>query len=184
VPADSPDARPRRACGSYSHANTSKPKRRPVGLNRWRTAIENYVPAVTSNNQAALGSTRAAFAHQINEIHNHLHQVFAFKFLGSLDSLSPNHKLNDRTLENEIEIVLDENGEVCQLGVVTGSGSTAFDVGALESIARAAPFAKPPPSILSPDGLLYLHWEFHRDPIYACSTYFVHPFKLKSAPSQ
>jgi hypothetical protein len=26
---------------------------------------------------------------------------------------------------------------------------------------------------------VYLHWEFYRNPYYACSTYFAHPFMLK-----
>ncbi|HEY5955936.1 MAG TPA: hypothetical protein VIV60_05260, partial [Polyangiaceae bacterium] len=31
-------------------------------------------------------------------------------------------------------------------------------------------------------GNVYLHWEFYRNPDFACSTYFAHPFLLKSAP--
>ena len=37
----------------------------------------------------------------------------------------------------------------------------------------------PPPSIVSPDGNVYLHWEFHRNPLFACSTYFARPYIIK-----
>ena len=30
-----------------------------------------------------------------------------------------------------------------------------------------------------PDGNVYLHWEFHRNPLLACSTYFARPFIIK-----
>jgi hypothetical protein len=63
---------------------------------------------------------------------------------------------------------------------------TAFDIAALESVMRASPFGAPPTEIVSPDGRVYFHWEFYRNPDYACSTYFAHPFilktKQKSAP--
>jgi hypothetical protein len=66
-----------------------------------------------------------------------------------------------------------------KMGVTRTSGVTAFDISALESVQRASPFGAPPPSIVSPDGNVYLHWEFHRNPTLACSTYFARPFILK-----
>jgi hypothetical protein len=68
------------------------------------------------------------------------------------------------------------------MGVTKTSGVTAFDIGALEAVSAAAPFGPAPPSIVSPDGNVYLHWEFHRDPRYACSTYFARPYILKAKP--
>jgi len=66
--------------------------------------------------------------------------------------------------------------------VTRTSGVTAYDIGALESVQRASPFGPPPPEIVSPDGNVYLHWEFHRRPEYACSTYFARPYILKGRP--
>jgi hypothetical protein len=65
------------------------------------------------------------------------------------------------------------------MGVTRTSGVTAFDISALESVQRASPFGAPPPSIVSPDGNVYLHWEFHRNPLLACSTYFARPYIIK-----
>jgi hypothetical protein len=33
---------------------------------------------------------------------------------------------------------------------------------------------------VSPDGNVYLHWEFHRDEVYACSTMNARPFLLNT----
>jgi TonB family protein len=157
---------------------------RPVGLDRWKSAIENYVATVQPGNQTSLNTARAPFASYLNRIHNRLHEVFAFRFLGSLDNLPADHALNRRDLKTHLEIVLSrEDGRVVKMGVTRASGSTAFDVGALESVQRASPFGAPPREIVSPDGNVYLHWEFHRDPIYACSTYFAHPFILRVSPT-
>jgi hypothetical protein len=68
-------------------------------------------------------------------------------------------------------------------GLTKSSGILQFDVSALASVDRAAPFGVPPAAIVSPDGNVYLHWEFYRNPDYACSTYFAHPFILKTAPT-
>ena len=59
---------------------------------------------------------------------------------------------------------------------------TAFDIVALNSVSRASPFGKAPDAIVSPDGNVYLHWEFHRDPYDACSSRNARPFLLKAAP--
>ena len=85
-----------------------------------------------------------------------------------------------------LEIVLNrDDGHVVKMGVVRTSGVTAFDIAALDSVQRASPFGKPPSAIVSPDGNVYFHWEFHRDPIYACSTMNARPFLLNvPAPTE
>jgi hypothetical protein len=57
-------------------------------------------------------------------------------------------------------------------------------VAALSSVDRAGPFGKAPEIIASPDGNVYLHWEFHRDPFDACTTRNARPFLLKNAPKK
>jgi outer membrane biosynthesis protein TonB len=65
---------------------------------------------------------------------------------------------------------------------VKTSGITAFDIAALDSVQRASPFGTAPSAIVSPDGRVYLHWEFHRDD-YACSTINARPFMLTAPAS-
>lgn len=157
---------------------------RSLGIERWRSAIENYVASVQPGNQTALNTARAPFATYLNQIHNRIHPIFADRFLGSLSALPASHPLNDMSMATFMEIVLHrDDGRIVRLGITKSSGVTAFDVGALEAVTSAAPFGTPPPSIVSPDGNIYLHWEFHREPANACSTYFARPYMIKARPT-
>lgn len=151
-----------------------------VGIERWRPAIENYVATVKLGNQTALNTAAAPFATYLNRIHNRLHPIFAVNYLGFLDSLPGSAGLRDKDMKTNLEIVLSQsNGSIVKMGVTRTSGVTAFDISALESVQRASPFGAPPSSIVSPDGNVYLHWEFHRNPLFACSTYFARPYIIK-----
>jgi hypothetical protein len=152
--------------------------------NHWKSAIQNYVASVQPGNQTELNTARVPFANYLNEIHQRLHDVFAHEYLGSLDNLPSDHPMNRPDLTTHLEIVLSrEDGRIVRMGVTRASGVTAFDVGALESVQRASPYGAPPREILSPDGNVYLHWEFWRNPGYACSTYFARPYILRFNPT-
>ncbi|MBM4363912.1 MAG: energy transducer TonB, partial [Deltaproteobacteria bacterium] len=156
---------------------------RTAGLERWRASIENYVASVKPGNQTALNTARVPFAAYLNQIHNRLHPIFADSFLASLDELPATHPLNRQDMRTNLEIVVDRDaGRIVKMGITRSSGATTFDVAALEAVQNASPFGRPPPSIVSPDGNVYLHWEFYRNPYYACSTYFAHPYLLKVSP--
>jgi hypothetical protein len=149
---------------------------------RYRSAIENYVPSVKPGNQTALNTAAVPFASYLNQIHSRIHPIFADTFLDSLDRLPASHPMNDRNLVTALEIVVDrEEGRLVRRGVTRTSGITAFDVSAIAAVDRAAPFGAPPAEIVSPDGNVYLHWEFRRDDM-ACSTLFAHPYILKVQP--
>jgi hypothetical protein len=149
---------------------------------RLKGAIENYDPSVKPGNQTALNAARVPFASYINGVHNRIHPIFAEEFLAALANLPAGHQLN-QDLVTHVEIVLSKDeGRIVRLGVTRQSGSTAFDAVALNSISRASPFGQAPDVIVSPDGNVYLHWEFHRDPFDACTTRNARPYILKSAP--
>lgn len=151
---------------------------------RWRSAIENYVTTVKPGNQTALNAARVPFATYLNTIHNRIHPIFADSFLGSLDGLPSSHPLANPRLVTHLEIVVGpKNGEIVKMGVVKASGVTAFDVAALDSVKRASPFGPAPSAIVSTDGNVYLHWEFHRDEVFACSTMNARPFMLNLPPA-
>lgn len=147
---------------------------------RWRTAIENYVSSVKPGNTTALNTAASPFATYLHSIHNRIHPIFADSFLGSLESLPKTHPLNDPKLITSLEIVLSKEGQIVKMGIVKTSGMTAFDVAALDAVQRASPFGPAPGAIVSPDGRVYLHWEFHRDEVFACSTMNARPFILKA----
>jgi len=147
---------------------------------RWRSAIENYVSSVKEGNQTALNTAQVPFASYLNGMHNRIHPIFAESFLESLDSLPANHPMNDKQLVTRLEIVLTKDGHLKKMGIVKASGVTTFDIAALDSVDRAQPFGPAPSAIVSPDGNVYLHWEFHRDEVYACSTQGARPFILNT----
>jgi TonB family protein len=150
---------------------------------RWLPDIENYDPSVKVGNQTALNAARVPFASYLASIHNRIHPIFAGEFLALLDGLAKGHELN-QDLVAHVEIVLSkDDGRVVRAGVTRNSGFTMFDAAAMEAVHRAAPYGRPPEAILSPDGQVYLHWEFHRDPVDACSTRNARPFLLKDAPA-
>ena len=156
---------------------------KPVGIERWRASIENYVASVKPGNQTALNTARVPFASYLNQIHLRIHPLFAESFLDSLDQLPASHPMNRQDITTNLEIVLDrDEGRIQRMGVTKTSGVTAFDVAALEAVHRAQPFGTPPREIVSPDGNVYFHWEFHRNREEACSTYFARPFILKGEP--
>jgi TonB family protein len=160
--------------GSWSASNFEK----------WRTAIENYVSSVKPGNQTALNTAAVPFATYLNSMHNRIHPIFADSFLASLDSLPNTHALNDLHLITRLEIILTKEGRLVKMGIVKTSGNTAFDIAALDSVDRAQPFGPAPGAIISPDGKVYLHWEFHRDEVYACSTMNARPFLLNNPPNE
>lgn len=174
-------SRLKRADGERRRSQHRGSWRKP-GLERYKSAIENYVAAVKPGNQTALNTAAVPFANYLNQIHARIHPIFADQFLSSLDSLPASHIMNDPNLITSLEIVVErEEGRVVRRGVTRTSGVTAFDISAIDSVERAGPFGAPPPEIVSPDGNVYLHWEFRRDAM-ACSTLFAHPFILNVPP--
>jgi TonB family protein len=149
-------------------------------FDRWKSAIENYVSSVKPGNQTALNAAAVPFASYLNGMHNRIHPIFAESFLESLSGLPATHPMNDRHLVTRLEIVLARDGHLKKMGVVRTSGITAFDIAALDAVDRAAPFGPAPGAIVSPDGNVYLHWEFHRDEVYACSTMGARPVILNT----
>ena len=156
-----------------------------VGLSRWKSAIENYVPHVKPGNTTALNTRASPFATYLNSMHQRIHVIFADEFLPSLDQRPKSDPLNNFEMHTELEMIINQTeGAVITMGVIRTSGVTAFDINALEAVSKASPFGKPPAEIVSPDGNVYVHWEFYRNPDYACSTYFARPIILKEAPAQ
>jgi len=147
---------------------------------RWRSAIENYVSSVKPGNQTALNTAASPFATYLNGMHNRIHPIFADSFLASLDSLPGTHPLNDMHLMTALEVVLTKEGRIARMGITKTSGNTAFDIAALDSLDRAQPFGPAPGAIVSPDGRVYLHWEFHRNEVYACSTMGARPYIINT----
>jgi hypothetical protein len=138
---------------------------------------------VRLDNTTALNAARSPFATYLVAIHNRIHPIFAEEYLAFLNSRPKTDRINDMSIYTSLEIVLDKTtGKVVRMGVTKTSGITEYDSVALKAIDRAQPFGEAPDIIASPDGKVYVHWEFHRDPFEACTTRNARPFLLKAAP--
>ena len=137
--------------------------------------------SVRADNQRHLGHVAVSFARYLNAMHERIHPHFSDDGLGQLKTLSLHDPLNDPKLVVRVEIVIDgTSGAVARVGVVAPSGRSAFDVLAVDAVMQAGPFATPAAELRSADGNVYVHWQFARDEVFACSTMHARPYLLAS----
>ncbi len=145
----------------------------------FRAAIENFVPNVRPGDQTALNAAADPFANYLALVHRRIHREFAYGFLESLPIAGG--PFGDYSLHTELEIVINGDGSVHQIGIAETSGFLPFDYGAYDSVKRAAPYPPPPRSILSGDGRVYVRWGFYRNER-QCGTFNARPYILPHPP--
>jgi len=148
---------------------------------RVRSALENFITEVKPGNQTALNTRAAPFAQFITRMHRKIHELWAFGFMAGMDDKPASVPLNNPALVAKLEIVLDGQGNVDRVAVVRSSGLTIYDSAAIDVVYSAAPYPTPPPTILSGNGKVYIHWTFHRNEE-ACGTAGVDYFILNNGP--
>jgi TonB family protein len=148
---------------------------------RVRSALENFITEVKPGNQTALNTRAMPFAQFITRMHRQIHELWAFGFMAGLDNKPNSLPLNNPALVAKLEIVLDGQGNVDRVAVVRSSGLTIYDSAAIDVVYSAAPYPTPPPTILSGNGKVYIHWTFHRNEE-ACGTAGVDYFILNNGP--
>lgn len=154
-------------------------------LAQWRSAIEGYVPSVRLGNQRPLAGAQGSFLRYLKGMAARIAPILVDRFLSWIRSLPADHPLRGPQLSVRLEIVLDRSeGHIVRMGVVLVSGVTAFDVGVLHSVKRAAPFGPPPESIVSPDGRVYIQWDFHNDEYSGCAIENARPSIVSSEASR
>ena len=131
-----------------------------------RASIENFVSNVKPGNHTALNAHANIFATYINAIHRKIHPRWGTGYLVDLDMhTSPGDPLNDPDLNTLLEFVIKaSDGEVEQVNIVRSSGELRFDAEAVTIAHAVGPHPNPPPEIVSPDGRIYIHWNFWRGP--------------------
>ncbi|HEY2732353.1 MAG TPA: TonB C-terminal domain-containing protein [Polyangiales bacterium] len=142
---------------------------------KFRAAVENFVDRVKPGNQTALNAAASPFAAYLAEIHRSIHREFAMGFLRSLPLVGG--AFADQTLVTRLEIVINQDGTLHQVGVVRTSGFTPFDYGAWNAVMKSAPYPEPPKRILSGDGRVYVRWDFYNNER-QCGTFNAEPFIL------
>ncbi len=147
---------------------------------QFRAALENYTPSVRRGNQTALNAAASPFANYLAAVHMRIHREFADRFLAGIPVGSP---MNDDTLNTKLEIVLNEDGTVYDVGIVHSSGVLTFDYGAFNAVMKAQPYPRAPKEILSGDARVYFHWGFYRNER-QCGTFNAEPYILPDPPKR
>lgn len=143
---------------------------------KFRAAVENYVDKVRPGNQTALNAAASPFAAYLAAVHRNIHREFALGFLRSLPLLGG--PFSDPTLRTRLELVINQDGSLHDLGVVQTSGFTPYDLGTWNAVTKAAPFPEAPKKILSGDGRVYVQWDFYNNER-QCGTFNAEPKILK-----
>ena len=146
----------------------------------FRAAIENFVPNVRPGNQTALNAAASPFAEYLATVHRRIHREFADRFLRGLPA-GATSPFSERSLQTDLEIIINRDGSVHRVGVVRPSGFLPFDYGAYAAVMRGQPYPEPPSPILSGDGRVYLHWGFYRSER-QCGTFNAEPYILPNPP--
>jgi TonB family protein len=153
----------------------SRGGQREENWRKFRAAVENFVDKVKPGNQTALNAAASPFAAYLAEMHRSIHREFAMRFLPSLPVVGG--AFADPTLVTRLEIIVNHDGSLHEVGVVRTSGFSPFDYGAWNAVTRAAPFPEPPKRILSGDGRVYMRWDFYSNER-QCGTFNAEPFIL------
>ncbi len=151
------------------------------GMARVRSALENFIPEVRPGNQTALNTRAAPFAAFIARMHRSIHQLWGFGALENWDELPSTSPLNDESLMNKLEIVLNRDGTIDKVTPVRTSKYLPFDAAAIDVVFSAGPYPEPPREIRSANGKIYVHWSFFRDGR-QCATSGVDYFILNNPP--
>ena len=148
-------------------------------LTKWTDALQRYESRVKPGNHRALNAARLPFSVYLIKMHTRLHPIFSDEFLAWLDTLPSSDPRNQPQLVVRIEVAMSgTDGRVVRIGVVRSSGVASFDAAALDVVDQAGPFGHAPSDILSSDGNVYFHWDFHRDPAIACSIINARPYLI------
>ncbi len=144
-----------------------------------QATLENYITEVQPGNHTAVNAKVDKAASYINTIHRKIHPRWGGDYLPSLASrFGPSHPMNDPDLNAELEFVIDgKTGELTSVNIVDSSGKTMFDSEAILISEEVAPHPKPPEAIVSPDGNVYMHWNFWRDQR-QCGTFGVSIYRV------
>jgi hypothetical protein len=130
-----------------------------------RASLENHITEVKPGNHTGVNAKPAVYAEYIGRIHRKIHARWGAGYLPRLDTQYPRgHPLNNASLNSKLEFVIDaRSGVVDAVNIVESSGELMFDAEALSISHTIGPHRKPPGEIVSPDGKVYIHWNFWRD---------------------
>lgn len=152
------------------HSEANRPRKRLFegyeALNgKVKASLQSFDHAVKPGNHTGVRGQRSVYGSYIGTIHRKIHMRWANRYLMDLDMYEPRGSpMNDPQLNTKLEFVIRaDDGTVETVNIVSGSGQVRFDAQALSIAYAIGPQPNPPPEIVSPDGRVYIHWNFWRD---------------------
>ncbi len=130
-----------------------------------KAAMENFITEIKPGNHTGVNAHRNVYATYIAKIHSRIHRRWADGFLIFLDTSEPaGSPLQDPRLTTKLELVIKaDTGVVETINIVDSSGEVRFDAEAISIVSSVGRHPNPPPEIVSPNGYVYVHWQFWRD---------------------
>jgi TonB family protein len=162
-----------------------------------RASLENMITEVQPGNHTSVNAAPAIYAGYMAALHRRIHQRWP-DYLMTLDTSYPaGHPLQKATLQVTLELVIEaKSGEFKAVNIVRSSGQMMFDAEAIDTAWSLGKQPNAPKQIISPDGKVYIHWNFWRDGrqcgLFGAAIYIVHrdakgnpvPFKADDPDQQ
>lgn len=130
-----------------------------------RESLTSFGHAVNHGNHTGVDPHSKAYGSYVGMIHSKIHMRWADSYLTELDLREPpGSPLNDPELNTKLEFVIRAaDGEVEKVNIVRSSGQLRFDAQAVTISRGIGPHPGAPEELVSPDGRVYIHWNFWRD---------------------
>jgi TonB family protein len=144
-----------------------------------RASLENMITEVKPGNHTSVNAAPAVYAGYMAKIHRRIHERWP-DYLVSLDTQYPaGHPLQNSSLQVTLEFVIEaKTGDFKAVNIVNSSGQMMFDAEAVNIAWSIGKQPNAPKQIVSPDGKIYIHWNFWRDGrqcgLFGAAIYIVH----------
>lgn len=128
-------------------------------------SLENMIPEIKPGNHTSVNAAPAVYAGYMASIHRRIHKRWANDFLIGIDLHYPRSSpLQNPKLHTTLEFVINaKTGKFEAINIVKSSTELMFDAEAIDTSWAIGPRPNPPPQIVSPNGKIYIHWNFWRD---------------------
>jgi outer membrane biosynthesis protein TonB len=131
----------------------------------FRGALESFASEVAVGNHTGVNAYSDSAKFYLERIHQKIHRRWADGYLPYLDSSVPmGSPLRNPNLNTKLEMVIDgATGVVEKVSIVNTSGELMYDSEAIIIAQTIGPHGLAPDDATSPNGKVYIHWNFWRD---------------------